>query len=158
MYIWDSSFMCWGTWKLCWHCAGIDINSQLICMVAWLSAIKKHLTRNYQYILHARLILCVLNIQSFVEQVWSMKTWNTPLACFPFISPTVHHHVPSGFNWTLPTHGQKNAVHTSYNYFFQMHLNPSFYRYVFKIVSLASRLQSTFQNVYGNHKVTLDRT
>jgi len=25
----------------------------------------------------------------------------TPLACFPFTSPTVHHRVPSGFNWAL---------------------------------------------------------
>ena len=25
----------------------------------------------------------------------------TPLACFPFTSPTVRHHVPSGFNWAL---------------------------------------------------------
>jgi len=24
-----------------------------------------------------------------------------PLACFPFTSPTVRHHVPSGFNWAL---------------------------------------------------------
>jgi len=26
----------------------------------------------------------------------------TPLACFPFTSPTVRHRVPSHFNWTLP--------------------------------------------------------
>jgi len=26
----------------------------------------------------------------------------TPLACFPFTSPTVRHRVPSGFNWALP--------------------------------------------------------
>jgi len=25
----------------------------------------------------------------------------TPLACFPFTSPTVRHRVPSGFNWAL---------------------------------------------------------
>jgi len=27
----------------------------------------------------------------------------TPLACFPFTSPTVRHRVPSGFNWALLT-------------------------------------------------------
>ena len=26
----------------------------------------------------------------------------TPLACFPFISPTVRHRVPSHFSWALP--------------------------------------------------------
>ena len=26
----------------------------------------------------------------------------TPLACFPFTSPTVRHRLPSGFNWALP--------------------------------------------------------
>jgi len=26
----------------------------------------------------------------------------TPLACFPFTSPTARHCVPSGFNWALP--------------------------------------------------------
>jgi hypothetical protein len=26
----------------------------------------------------------------------------TPLACFPFTSPTVRHRVPSGFNWAIP--------------------------------------------------------
>ena len=29
----------------------------------------------------------------------------TPLACFPFTSPTVHHRVPSGFNWALLQYG-----------------------------------------------------
>ena len=57
------------------------------------------------------------------------------LAIFPLTSPTMRHSVPSRFNWTLPTHSQKNAVHTFYNYSFQMHFNPSFYRYVFKVVS-----------------------
>ena len=71
-YITDTSFMCWGNWKFCWHSAGIDINSQLICIVPLLSVIKYHLTRNYQYLWHARLILCVLNIQSSVEHVWNL--------------------------------------------------------------------------------------
>ena len=31
----------------------------------------------------------------------------TPLACFPFTSPTVRHRVPSGFNWPLATKDQR---------------------------------------------------
>ena len=34
---------------------------------------------------------------------------STPLACFPFTSPTVRHRVPSGFNWAVhqvPTRSQ----------------------------------------------------
>ena len=64
--------MCWRKWKFCWYSAGIDINSQLICMVPWLSAIKNHLARNYPHLWDARLILCVLNIQSFVQHVWNV--------------------------------------------------------------------------------------
>ena len=180
--------MCWGKWKFCWHSAGIDIVSQIICMVPWLSAIKNHLARNYPHLWHARLF-CVF--WTFNRLYSTFETWDgthkenrfglpgkwtipfeltefsvysitssrgvrisgsnagytmfwgrvqdyrqhTPLACFPFISPTVHQNVPSGFNWTLSTHSQKNAVHTSYNYSFQMHFNPSFYGYAFKVVS-----------------------
>jgi len=33
----------------------------------------------------------------------------TPLACFPFTSPTVRHRVPSGFNWALLLNAQKRG-------------------------------------------------
>ena len=35
----------------------------------------------------------------------------TPLACFPFTSPTVRYRVPSGFNWALLTDGMTQKVH-----------------------------------------------
>jgi len=42
----------------------------------------------------------------------------TPLACFPFTSPTVRHRVPSGFNWTLqnwhPNNDLRNSCHWPY--------------------------------------------
>ena len=36
------------------------------CIVPWLSATKNHISRNYTYLWHVRLILCVQNILSFV--------------------------------------------------------------------------------------------
>jgi len=47
--------------------AGIDINSQLICMVPWLSAIKNHFARNYPHLWHARLEQWVQNIPPLVS-------------------------------------------------------------------------------------------
>ena len=34
---------------------------------------------------------------------WSMNSLPTPFASFPFISPLMHHRLPSHFNWTLPS-------------------------------------------------------
>jgi len=39
------------------------------------------------------------NVWGRVQEYWLP----TPLACFPFTSPTVRHRVPSGFNWALPS-------------------------------------------------------
>ena len=35
----------------------------------------------------------------------------TPFASFPFTSPPVRHHVPTRFNWTLPTMFGYKSVH-----------------------------------------------
>jgi len=53
----------------------------------------------------ASAVVMVVMLDTPCSEVVCKDYWlPTPLACFPFTSPTVRHRVPSGFNWALNTY------------------------------------------------------